>query len=259
MRDTLSISGCAPSSPSSTLPRVSRKPAVAAGAADSTARDLLFEPRLPPKACGRRGPQRAAFCLRRNERAADRRKRFFSHPCEFCGSFDHLEADHIDPRSKHPSLRRRSSDMWRMGEKSFAIEIAKCRVLCKKCHTKRHADMSRFTSWQHGTRYGYASAKCRCELCRDWSRRQWHVRMAGIPHKSTCGENNYRAKFTNAQVLSIVQRCRNGETARAVAIKEGVSPSTIGMIMAGLRWSSVTGIVSRKLRPSVEAAKRGGL
>lgn len=56
-------------------------------------------------------------------------------PCS-CGSTDRLEVDHIDPTQKAISI----SDVWTRCAEVREAELAKCQVLCYKCHkakTKR--------------------------------------------------------------------------------------------------------------------------
>ncbi len=50
-------------------------------------------------------------------------------PCP-CGSTDQLEVDHIDPSQKAISI----SDVWTRCAEVREAELAKCQVLCYKCH-----------------------------------------------------------------------------------------------------------------------------
>ncbi len=60
--------------------------------------------------------------------------------CEDCGFNAHpsaLDLDHIDPNTKHVTRTgRRPSpgSMINYNPLAFALELAKCRVLCKNCH-----------------------------------------------------------------------------------------------------------------------------
>lgn len=61
--------------------------------------------------------------------------------CEDCGFNVHptaLDLDHIDPRTKHVTRTgRRPSpgSMLSYNPLIFALELSKCRVLCKNCHS----------------------------------------------------------------------------------------------------------------------------
>lgn len=65
---------------------------------------------------------------------AKRRKQWLAEngPCGRCGSTERLEIDHIDPALKT------NHRVWSWAKLRRDAELAKCRVLCKKCHTKRH-------------------------------------------------------------------------------------------------------------------------
>jgi len=53
-------------------------------------------------------------------------------------------------------------------------------------------------------------------------------------------------KLTQAGVLDIVDRCRTGETQKAVASDYAVTKVMVSRIMSGLSWSNVTGIEPHK-------------
>src|SRR5690348_7168168 len=53
--------------------------------------------------------------------------------CVICGSTDRLEADHIDPSTKDPQLKKGTS-LWSWSDKRREAELAKCQVLCHEHH-----------------------------------------------------------------------------------------------------------------------------
>lgn len=75
-------------------------------------------------------------------------------PCEFCGATENLEVDHIDSSDKF------THKIWSYRAEIREAELAKCRVLCRSCHVKRHAK----EKIVHGTRSRYEKG-CRCEPC----------------------------------------------------------------------------------------------
>lgn len=60
--------------------------------------------------------------------------------CEHCGEKDIivLEADHIDPSSKHIMLKRNSGSrsLYRLSWEDLRKELKLCRVLCANCHRR---------------------------------------------------------------------------------------------------------------------------
>lgn len=88
-------------------------------------------------------------------------------PCQFCGSIDRLEVDHIDPALKI------SHNLWSWSAPRREAELAKCRVLCYSCHKKRH-------ECSHGTRRRYSVFRCRCAACtlaNTLAKRAWRERQ----------------------------------------------------------------------------------
>ena len=84
-----------------------------------------------------------------------RRDEFFhDKTCEKCPSSENLELHHKDPASKI------SHRIWGWSKERREAEIAKCSVLCYKCHRAyEYEKMSR-----HGI--GGYQRGCRCEVCR---------------------------------------------------------------------------------------------
>ena len=83
-----------------------------------------------------------------------RRDAWFSAngPCLFCQSWKDLELDHIEPANKvHHAV-------WSWSNERRAAELAKCCVLCRKCHDLRHGA-------SHGSSQMYDRYKCRCHEC----------------------------------------------------------------------------------------------
>lgn len=53
--------------------------------------------------------------------------------CAECGSTRELQFDHVDPGTKV------SSNIWTWARERRLAELAKCQLLCKKCHKKKSA------------------------------------------------------------------------------------------------------------------------
>lgn len=58
-------------------------------------------------------------------------------PCRFCGSWDRLEVDHIDPTQKVTHA------VWSWAPERRDAELAKCQVLCRACHSKKTGEQNR--------------------------------------------------------------------------------------------------------------------
>jgi len=71
-----------------------------------------------------------------------RRDWFKQHgPCAHCGSWENLQADHIDPKTKDPKASKRVPWSWSKARRE--IELAKCQALCKPCHLKKSSEEKR--------------------------------------------------------------------------------------------------------------------
>jgi hypothetical protein len=84
-------------------------------------------------------------------------------PCAWCGTWEDLEVDHIDPSTK----TIRTSLIWQTNEEQRVAELAGCQVLCKKCHRQK-TTIEAESKVQHGTLHMYNSPryKCRCDACK---------------------------------------------------------------------------------------------
>src|SRR5262245_32847749 len=60
-------------------------------------------------------------------------------PCR-CGSWDRLQVDHIDPRTKV------SHRVWSWADERRLAELAKCQALCYDCHAKKSSVEKRAAS-----------------------------------------------------------------------------------------------------------------
>lgn len=79
-------------------------------------------------------------------------------PCIKCGSWLHLEVDHVDPTKKV------SHNVWSWTAEKMAAELAKCQVLCSVCH--KHKTRLQRVVMVHGTRTMYEKHGCKCAPCR---------------------------------------------------------------------------------------------
>lgn len=97
-------------------------------------------------------------------------------PCARCGSIKSLEVHHVRPEDKIEHW------VWSWRKERRDAELAKCEVLCRKCHLIQTG--KDFGWWKHGAR-GYQNG-CRCEECRaghnarakDYTRRKRESREA---------------------------------------------------------------------------------
>lgn len=90
-----------------------------------------------------------------------RRQTFFEgKTCLFCNSDESLELDHIDRSTKV------AHGIWSWSEARRNDEIAKCQVLCRKCHQDKTTKEC-YPERQHGTVTMYHRGGCRCRPCTD--------------------------------------------------------------------------------------------
>ena len=92
--------------------------------------------------------------------------------CIQCESTDNLEFDHTDPDSKDLKLRgdHRPGFPWSWSWSRIEEELEKCQLLCGDCHKIKTLEM--FPERQHGTVTMYDNSGCRCDLCKEASRKQ---------------------------------------------------------------------------------------
>ena len=68
----------------------------------------------------------------------DRKKDFFKgKKCAKCGSTKKLELHHKDKHDKE------DHKIWSWAPSRFKKEVAKCQILCRKCHSEMHAEEMR--------------------------------------------------------------------------------------------------------------------
>ena len=98
----------------------------------------------------------------RNWKAARRSEFFADKKSVDCGSTKNLELDHKDPTTK---VDRK---IWTWSEARRLAEIAKCQVLCRKCHRKK-TNKTVYPDPPHGTttRHDSSRWKCKCQPCKD--------------------------------------------------------------------------------------------
>lgn len=101
--------------------------------------------------------------------------------CVTCGSTDSLEFDHVDPKQKSFDIGKRLAGM---AIPRLEAELAKCQLLCGKCHSDKSILDHGHKPWRHGTLSGYRY--CRWDLCRraksDHSKQARLKRMAKDLH-----------------------------------------------------------------------------
>ena len=84
----------------------------------------------------------------------------YGNKCGRCGSQDNLEFHH---RNRDEKV---SHKIWTFSIQRIEAELAKCDLLCMKCHFVETAKERGYYQYVHGTHTCYTKTKCRCELCR---------------------------------------------------------------------------------------------
>lgn len=115
----------------------------------------------------------------RRERVLVRRARYAaSGSCETCGSTENLVWDHIDPSTKTRNVSWFINNL--ASEARTQEEIAKCRVLCSGCNTRRS---DRFPAARHIDDI-LASDKSHAELARRYGVAPVSIRRLRKRHAS---------------------------------------------------------------------------
>lgn len=95
---------------------------------------------------------------------APRRVKWFEEngPCACCGSWEHLELDHVDRTTKvHHAV-------WTWSEQRRAEELLKCQPLCYSCHKKKSVKEC-FEDGIYGARKKeIVEGKAWCGSCESW-------------------------------------------------------------------------------------------
>jgi hypothetical protein len=88
--------------------------------------------------------------------------------CVRCSSVENLHFDHIDPKTKVEAIQRMIGAKLEM----LKIELAKCQLLCAKCHREKTRQNHEYgyAPTTHGTQQMYQRYKCRCDICRQYKR-----------------------------------------------------------------------------------------
>jgi hypothetical protein len=86
-------------------------------------------------------------------------------PCSKCGSAKDLMVAYVDPAQ----ATMRASVIWGRSAEIWAVELAKCHVICRVCYKAEQAAQRRSRGFKHGTRSMYQKHKCRCAECRGWN------------------------------------------------------------------------------------------
>jgi DNA-directed RNA polymerase subunit M/transcription elongation factor TFIIS len=106
----------------------------------------------------------------RQYKAARRAEWFAGKCCRYCGSTYDLQADHIDPRDKSKHIKV-SHNVWSWSVARREAELAKCQVLCERCHRTKSAEelvAQAAARRRHGTTAMYRF--CNCAPCREANR-----------------------------------------------------------------------------------------
>lgn len=124
-----------------------------------------------------------------------RRDYFRGKSCINCGSKRQLELDHLDPATKV------SHSIWTWSQKRREVELAKCQVLCKKCHRTK-------------------------------SSRETRNRQIGRPNQSS-------RILTTEQVQDILALIYSGNSNGIIAKTYNIGRTTVSNIRTGLSYKEV--------------------
>lgn len=133
----------------------------------------------------------------RNWMAARRAAFFAGKSCAQCGNTEKLELDHVDP------VLKVSHRIWSWSAHRREEELAKCQVLCERCHAVKSEEY----------------------LVREALR----VR----------GELHYRSKLNEQKVREIRARHASGETFTELAKEYGISRQALTRVVQRENWKWV--------------------
>lgn len=85
--------------------------------------------------------------------------------CSKCGATINLEFDHIDRTNKVDGI----ANLITNSKETLNTELAKCQLLCKKCHYAKSIAVGDLPVAQHGGSRMYNKG-CRCNLCIEYKR-----------------------------------------------------------------------------------------
>lgn len=104
------------------------------------------------------------YMLARYHEVRARLLNLLGNKCAICYSTEDLEIDHIDYKQKKFNIAK----CYSYSDEKLFKELAKCRLLCTKCHEKKSIEeRGRNSRSQHGTVACYRHGKCRCVLCKE--------------------------------------------------------------------------------------------
>jgi hypothetical protein len=110
-----------------------QKPSVNAGDSGTTAgsgKHQVIGPRSPGRPRTREDERANYFRGYQGRWLRERRDAWLREngPCRACSSFERLEVDHVDRGAKV------THRLWSLSDEKRAAELAKCQVLCRRCH-----------------------------------------------------------------------------------------------------------------------------
>lgn len=97
--------------------------------------------------------------LRRYRRRRETAIQEMGGKCVQCGSTERLELDHIEPHEKSFDI----SANWSIKPAKWAVEAAKCHLLCRPCHQQKTSRQR--TERAPHTVHKYLRHGCRCDVC----------------------------------------------------------------------------------------------
>jgi len=93
--------------------------------------------------------------------------------CTECDTTENLEFHHVDPSEKDFTVTTGAT----FSEERWNAEVAKCILLCMKCHREKHSGP------KHGTISSYRYCKCdKCKAAKSKYNREYHLKNKNLKH-----------------------------------------------------------------------------
>ena len=123
--------------------------------------------------------------------------------CEWCGTSDNLQFDHVDPDLKEFDI----SENLTASNGRVRRELAKCQLLCRDCHMEKTRCEQLEIGFRHATMYAWMKRRCPCELCQV-AKREWYDERNAKRRTVDGARGPYGRPSSHGELLHYRRGCR---------------------------------------------------